>query len=58
MLEKVAGMPAAALDAAFRADLAQKLARYATQYLPTESLRSQSLRGTRARAPPRRRTPA
>jgi len=39
VLEKVTGMPAAALDAAFRADLGQKLARYDAQYLPTESLR-------------------
>ena len=39
VLEKVTGMPAAALDAAFRADLAQKLGRYDAQYLPTESLR-------------------
>ncbi len=39
VLEEVTGMPASALDAAFRADLAQKLARYDAQYLPTESLR-------------------
>ena len=39
VLEKISGMPAAALDAAFRADLGQKLGRYAAQYLPTESLR-------------------
>ena len=38
VLEKVTGMPASALDAAFRADLGQKLARYDAQYLPTESL--------------------
>ena len=39
VLEKVTGMPASALDAAFRADLSQKLVRYDAQYLPTESLR-------------------
>ena len=39
VLEKISGMSAAALDAAFRADLAQKLLRYDAQYLPTESLR-------------------
>jgi tetratricopeptide (TPR) repeat protein len=39
VLEKVTGMPASALDAAFRADLGQKLVRYDAQYLPTESLR-------------------
>ena len=39
VLEKVTGMPAAALDAAFRADLTGKLARYDAQYLPSESLR-------------------
>jgi len=38
VLEKVSGMPAPALDAAFRADLSAHLARYAGQYLPTESL--------------------
>jgi len=32
-------MSATALDAAFRADLAEKLGRYDAQYLPTESLR-------------------
>jgi tetratricopeptide (TPR) repeat protein len=39
VLETVTGLPAAALDEAFRADLRTRLARYATQYLPTESLR-------------------
>ncbi|HVV52868.1 MAG TPA: hypothetical protein VHO06_24620, partial [Polyangia bacterium] len=40
VLEEVSGMPAAQLDAAFHADLAGQLARYATQYLPGESLRA------------------
>jgi Tfp pilus assembly protein PilF len=40
VLEKATGTPAAALDAAFRADLAADLARYRTQYLPTQSLRA------------------
>jgi tetratricopeptide (TPR) repeat protein len=39
VLAKITGMSTAALDAAFRADLAEKLARYDGQYLPTESLR-------------------
>jgi predicted Zn-dependent protease len=39
VLEEVTGTKAAALDAAFRGDLAADLARYRTQYLPTQSLR-------------------
>jgi cellulose synthase operon protein C len=53
VLEKIAGMPAPALDAAFRADLDAALARYRTQYLPTQSLRplpAAELRGAHAEA--------
>ncbi|HEY6477198.1 MAG TPA: tetratricopeptide repeat protein, partial [Polyangia bacterium] len=53
VLEKVTGMPAAALDAAFRANLSEQLARYRTQYLPTQSLRAvpaPGIRGAHAEA--------
>jgi cellulose synthase operon protein C len=53
VLEKVTGMSARALDAAFRADLGAALARYRTQYLPTESLRAvpaPDVRGAHAEA--------
>jgi cellulose synthase operon protein C len=40
VLERATGMSAAALDAAFRADLGEKLGRYDRQYLPSESLRA------------------
>jgi predicted Zn-dependent protease len=39
VLERLAGMPAAALEAAFRQDLAQRWARYHGQYLPSQTLR-------------------
>jgi tetratricopeptide (TPR) repeat protein len=39
VLERLAGMPAAALERAFREDLAQRWTRYDSQYLPTETLR-------------------
>jgi tetratricopeptide (TPR) repeat protein len=38
-LEALSGMPPAALDRAFREDLAARLARYDAQYVPTEVLR-------------------
>ncbi len=37
VLERLAGMPADALERAFRADLASRFARYETQYLPTQT---------------------
>jgi Tfp pilus assembly protein PilF len=39
VLERLAGMPAARLEAAFREELAQRWARYDQQYLPTQVLR-------------------
>ena len=37
VLERLAGMPAPALDKAFRADMAARFSRYEAQYLPTQT---------------------
>src|SRR5262249_14218700 len=38
VLERLAGMPVAALEKAFRDDLAARFTRYETQYLPTQTI--------------------
>ena len=50
VLEQLAGMPAAALEQAFRADIAGRFARYEGQYLPTQTLTGTARTGLAALA--------
>jgi cellulose synthase operon protein C len=50
VLERMAGRPAAEIEAAFRADLAQRFGQYDKQYLPSQSLAESNLPAARTAA--------
>jgi cellulose synthase operon protein C len=57
VLERMAGQPGAELDAAFRADLAQRFVRYEKQYLPAQSLGGAEAKVTSGRSAVAARSP-